>query len=472
MTRCCKFPGCHPGQTCPCLQHSRRTSREARTWDWDSLWRTARRSRRSLPRNNNPRPHKRRCRSKAARHRRTGCVRIARHQSTQARPNKRTVRDSKLAPPPRTRRKPPSGRRRVRPFRRRTSCGRPCKTAAAVRRPIESKSDHRTGSRSKPARSRRIRRTTPRRTCRAARKTSRRRHTGPSRSNRHPRTGWRHSTGYRAFRTAWRHRLPPCRRSAQGHRRLHPAGQQHRPGFPSDLRKRATLRGVPIATRVEHTPRRSATASKGARSHGTKRYATAPGKGTGLDDRSAYWHSGVISLGSMEHMAPSRARDLAVAAARLAKVRAVIQTKRDGNAEGRDGDLYFLPWAPHRRLLPLCRAVVHHGGAGTSHAVLRAGKPSVVLPFIFEQQLWARRLRQVGAGGRFVSFWKATPERVADQIRQTLGSERMRRKALDLASAMAPEDGTGRATRLLERLAAHEGHDRVPLSSTFPPQGA
>ena len=178
----------------------------------------------------------------------------------------------------------------------------------------------------------------------------------------------------------------------------------------------------------------------------------------------------LVSLGSMEHMAPSRARDLAVASARLAKVRAVIQTKRDGNAEGQDGDLYFLPWAPHRHLLPLCRAVVHHGGAGTTHAVLRAGKPSVVLPFIFEQQLWARRLRQVGAAGKFVSFWKATPEGVANEIRQTLGSEPMRRKALELASAMATEDGTGIATRLLERLAAHEGEDRVFL--TTPPRGA
>jgi sterol 3beta-glucosyltransferase len=181
----------------------------------------------------------------------------------------------------------------------------------------------------------------------------------------------------------------------------------------------------------------------------------------------------LVSLGSMEHMAPSRARDLAVASARLAKVRAVIQTKRDGNAEGQDGDLYFLPWAPHRRLLPLCRAVVHHGGAGTTHAVLRAGKPSVVLPFIFEQQLWARRLQQVGAGGTFVSFWKATPEKVAARIRQAIESGPMRSKALELAGAMAPEDGTGMATRLLERFVAHGSGDHVPmLGSRSPTPGA
>jgi UDP:flavonoid glycosyltransferase YjiC (YdhE family) len=158
----------------------------------------------------------------------------------------------------------------------------------------------------------------------------------------------------------------------------------------------------------------------------------------------------LISLGSMEHMAPARARDLLIAAAREAKTRAILQTKRDA-AEGRDGDLYFLPWAPHRRLLASCSLAVHHGGAGTTHAVLRAGRPSVVLPFIFEQKLWARRLEQLGVAPAFVSFWKATPNEIARRIREA-GSEAMRKKASELARAMAAEDGTGRAVRLLEEL--------------------
>ena len=106
----------------------------------------------------------------------------------------------------------------------------------------------------------------------------------------------------------------------------------------------------------------------------------------------------------------------------VAKVRAVIQTKRDGNAEGQDGDLYFLPWCC------LTATFFRYAGRWCTMAALARrtrcsgrGKPSVVLPFIFEQQLWARRLRQVGAAGKFVSFWKATPEGVANEIRQTLG---------------------------------------------------
>jgi UDP:flavonoid glycosyltransferase YjiC (YdhE family) len=158
-----------------------------------------------------------------------------------------------------------------------------------------------------------------------------------------------------------------------------------------------------------------------------------------------------MSLGSMEHMAPERAKNLLIDAAREAKVRAILQTKRDG-AEGRDGDLYVLPWAPHRHLFPLCSAVVHHGGAGTTHAALRAGRPSVVLPFIFEQRLWGARLRQVGAAPALVSFWKATAGKVARRILDAVQSPVMSATAAKLAQAMSAEDGTGRATRLLEAL--------------------
>ena len=159
----------------------------------------------------------------------------------------------------------------------------------------------------------------------------------------------------------------------------------------------------------------------------------------------------LLTLGSPEHMAPERARNLLVESARHAKTRAIIQTKTS-DAEGRDGDLYFLPWAPHGRLAPSCSVVVHHGGAGTTHMALRAGKPSVVLPFIAEQQMWAKRLRQVGAAGKHLSFWKATPEEVGSRIREALQSEPIQRGASAMADAMASEDGTGVATRRLEAL--------------------
>ncbi len=144
----------------------------------------------------------------------------------------------------------------------------------------------------------------------------------------------------------------------------------------------------------------------------------------------------LMSLGSMEHMAPDRARDLLVASARAAKVRALVQTKRE-REEGRDGDLFFVPWIPHRHILPRCAAVVHHGGAGTTHAAARAGLPSVVLPFIMEQRFWGMRLAQLGAAAAPRSFWKAKPDAVARDLHRAIA---MKRSAGELADSMAREE--------------------------------
>ncbi|DBB10651.1 TPA: hypothetical protein ACH3X3_007160 [Trebouxia sp. C0006] len=51
---------------------------------------------------------------------------------------------------------------------------------------------------------------------------------------------------------------------------------------------------------------------------------------------------------------------------------------------------------PHHLLLPECNAVMHHGGAGTSAAVLTAGLPHIVCPFHFDQFSWAERLTYLG----------------------------------------------------------------------------
>lgn len=51
---------------------------------------------------------------------------------------------------------------------------------------------------------------------------------------------------------------------------------------------------------------------------------------------------------------------------------------------------------PHDWLLPQVKAMVHHGGAGTTAAVLKAGIPSIVVPFFADQPVWGQKLAQLG----------------------------------------------------------------------------
>jgi UDP:flavonoid glycosyltransferase YjiC (YdhE family) len=111
-------------------------------------------------------------------------------------------------------------------------------------------------------------------------------------------------------------------------------------------------------------------------------------------------------------------------------------------------DVFVLDDTPHDWLFPRMALVVHHGGAGTSHAVARAGVPSVVVPFAGDQFFWAARMAGQGIavtcpaagldGARLVQAVAAA------------SAPRMRAQAQRVGQAMRDEDGVRTAVdRLL-----------------------
>ena len=52
----------------------------------------------------------------------------------------------------------------------------------------------------------------------------------------------------------------------------------------------------------------------------------------------------------------------------------------------------------HQALFKRVAAIVHHGGAGTTHAATRGGAPQVVIPQHYDQYYWASRVQQIGTG--------------------------------------------------------------------------
>ena len=62
------------------------------------------------------------------------------------------------------------------------------------------------------------------------------------------------------------------------------------------------------------------------------------------------------------------------------------------------GSVRHVAFAPFEELLPLCAAVVHHGGIGTTARALAAGTPQLVLPLAWDQPDNAARVRRLGAG--------------------------------------------------------------------------
>lgn len=162
-----------------------------------------------------------------------------------------------------------------------------------------------------------------------------------------------------------------------------------------------------------------------------------------------------IGFGSMVGDDPAALTALVRDAARRAGTRTVLLSGWGGlDAVGPPSDdLLVLDQAPHDWLFPRCAAVVHHGGAGTTGAGLRAGVPSVLVPFGMDQPFWATRVVALGAGPAPVPRRRLTAEALADALRATTDPG-MRRRAADVGTAIRAEDGVGNAVAHLDALAA------------------
>lgn len=110
----------------------------------------------------------------------------------------------------------------------------------------------------------------------------------------------------------------------------------------------------------------------------------------------------------------------------------------------------FIDGAPHDRLFPRCRAIVHHGGAGTTAAALHAGRPSLVIPFMMDQPWWAERLRETGLSPPPLLPKRLTAGRFARALRRLVRGEAYARRCQDIARELASENGVGRAADIIE----------------------
>ncbi len=106
---------------------------------------------------------------------------------------------------------------------------------------------------------------------------------------------------------------------------------------------------------------------------------------------------------------------------------------------------------PHSWLFPRMAAVVHHGGAGTTGEGLRAGVPSVIVPFIVDQPWWGRRVQGLGAGPAPIPRKRLTSESLARAIREAVANPVIRERAANLGRAIRAEDGLGNAVQLIRQ---------------------
>jgi sterol 3beta-glucosyltransferase len=165
---------------------------------------------------------------------------------------------------------------------------------------------------------------------------------------------------------------------------------------------------------------------------------------------------GFGSVGNPEQAIQTTA--LVIDALKRAGQRGVLATGWSGMSKNGDipAGIFMLESAPHTWLFPRMTAVVHHGGAGTTSAGLRAGVPGIIIPHSNDQFAWGRRVYELGAGSKPIPRKKLTAEKMAEAINFAL-TDPIRDTAKDLGVKIRSENGAERAAEVIIRCLEQKG---------------
>lgn len=122
-------------------------------------------------------------------------------------------------------------------------------------------------------------------------------------------------------------------------------------------------------------------------------------------------------------------------------------TKRESTS-----NLLYIESAPHDWLLPKCKMIVHHGGAGTTSAGLRAGIPQIVVPFMADQPFWGSRVHAIGVASKPIRVNQLSADKMVSAIAEAESKDILER-AQAIGQEIRSEDGMMNAVKLIESYA-------------------
>ncbi len=159
-----------------------------------------------------------------------------------------------------------------------------------------------------------------------------------------------------------------------------------------------------------------------------------------------------FGFGSPGLRRPDETIDIILKAIQATQIRAIIAPVAGLTHRESSTDVFFLcDSVPHGWLFQRIAVAVHHGGAGTTAAALRAGIPSLVLPRAVDQFFWARRVQALGAGPRAIPQGQLTVQNLVQSLAD-FKNGKMAEAAQKIRAGLSAEDGVARAVEALEMI--------------------
>src|SRR5665647_2094681 len=159
-----------------------------------------------------------------------------------------------------------------------------------------------------------------------------------------------------------------------------------------------------------------------------------------------------IGFGSMSSRNPEKTANLVLSALNETKQRAIMLSGWNGLRKNNlPSSVFMVDSVPFSWLFPKMAAVVHHGGAGTTHYGLRAGVPSIIVPFFADQPFWGYRVAKLGLGPAPIPRKKLTAERLAKAILKAINDKEMRHRAAEFGKKLQEEKGVDNAVSIIQK---------------------
>ncbi|MGB3789307.1 MAG: glycosyltransferase [Phormidesmis sp.] len=159
-----------------------------------------------------------------------------------------------------------------------------------------------------------------------------------------------------------------------------------------------------------------------------------------------------VGFGSMAAENARHTTALILEAICQSRTRAILATGWGGlSASKIPENVYMLESAPHDWLFPQCAAVVHHGGAGTTGAGLRTGKPTIICPFFGDQPFWGKQIHKLGIGPRPIPQKQLSANNLGQAIREAIADPKMRQRAESVGKRIRAEEGVAQAVEIIKR---------------------
>ena len=168
-----------------------------------------------------------------------------------------------------------------------------------------------------------------------------------------------------------------------------------------------------------------------------------------------------IGFGSMSSYRPTETIALVEAALTQIGQRGILLVDRDVyRSQKRSDTLYLTNGVAHDWLFPQMQAIVHHGGAGTTAASLRAGVPTIIIPSISDQWFWGYQVAHAGVGPQPISRKNLTTQRLVEKLNIVLHNQEMHRRAKEMGACIRSENGVEQGVKIINTLEYHDNSEQ------------